>query len=961
NENGFKIYAGQGATAPSTMCYQAPINATAWSQICSINTQYAFQVSAFNSGGESAKTSNLAKYTLIENVLGLNFSNVTNISIDVAATNTPSNLASGSSGLYFANATMSTNSGWKRNNNAWSSTGLSPNVQYAFYGQSRNGDGAVTPAFPDKKYTLCNVPTMPIVSRPTASTLDVTIGPGDGNPAYTVYCIEIVQSPPGISGYVQMNGTVGAAPVYMIATAWGTKCVGPLPSSSTFLIYTFAQNGEGVLAGPSPLAMGTTNAAGASPSPPANPGSTNIGTDSLRWTWVDTSLNEIGFTVFTCTGVGEPSDLHLTPPNTEHLDIGGLSPNTAYSMQVAAYNNEGPSPKTIIFTKYTLANTPVAPNVGSPTETTLDVSIGSGDGNTTWTLYAIQVSPSVGGNTWVQANGTVGASAVYQTASDWGVVTVQGLSSSTIYSFAVIARNGDGTDTAAGTGGSGTTLAAGSLPTAAPSNAGATNISTSAIRWTWNDNSSNETGFKVYAGSGATAPVTVTHATSANATFWDHSGLTPNSQYAMQVSATNANGDTAKTTNIAKYTAIEQVSGLTFSGVTSTSIGASSTNTPSNLGVGSSGLQFAITSPIALSSPWQQNNTPYSFNGLSPNTAYTFSGGSRNGDSMASSVFSGSIKYTLANTPGAPILSNPSINSIDVSLDSYDGNSPATLYAIQISPSVGGNSWVQSSGALGVSPVYQTASVWGTKTVTGLALFTSYAFTATAQNGESILAGPGTGATLSTLPNPPTAPSSPSATFITPSSIVWNWLDNSGDETGFKVFAGSGLTAPSTLTFTTGVNALFWVHETLSPNAPYTMQVSATNTGGDSPKTASLTKYTLANAPKQPIISNVASFTVDFQIDATDGNPVITTYAVNLDPDVYGNTWVQSNGALGASPFYQTASAWGVKTIIGLLPSRPYSIRAISHNQDGADNEGAANVFYAQDLTRANDSWNAYR
>lgn len=961
NENGFKIYAGQGATAPSIMCYQAPVNATAWSQICSINTQYAFQVSAFNSGGESAKTSNLARYTLIENVLGLNFSNITNLSIDVSATNTPSNLSSGSSGLYFANTTMATNSGWKQNNNAWSSTGLSPNVQYSFTGQSRNGDGTVAPAYPDKKYTLCNVPTMPVVSRPTASTLDVAIGPGDGNPAYTPYCIEIVQTPPGLSGYVQMNGTVGATPVYMIASAWGTKCVGPLPSSSTFLIYTFAINGEGILAGPSPVATGATNASGASPSAPANPGATNIANDSIRWTWADTSSNEIGFTVFTCTGAGEPSDLNLKPQDTELLDQGGLSPNTAYSMQVAAYNNEGPSAKTITITKYTLANTPAAPSVTSPTENTLDVSIGSGDGNTTWTLYAIQISPSVGGNTWIQSDGSVGASAVYQTAAAWGVVTVQGLSSSTIYTFTVIARNGDNTDTAAGPGGSGTTLAPGSLPTAAPTGPGAADISTSGIRWTWNDNSSNETGFKVYAGAGSSAPGTVTHTASANALWWDHPGLIPNIQYAMQVSAANTNGDSAKTTDIARYTAIEQVSGLTFSGVTSTGIGVSSANTPSNLGAGSSGLQFTITSPFTLATPWRQNNTPYSFNGLSPNTVYTFSGQSRNGDGLASAAFSGAVKYTLANTPAAPILSNPSTNGIVVAIGPYDGNSPATVYAIQVSPSVGGNSWVQSDGAPGAFPAYQTASAWGTKTVTGLALYTSYTFAVTAQNGEAVSAGPGTGAALSTHPNPPVAPGSTSATGITSSSIVWNWTDNSDNETGFKVYAGSGLSAPSSVTFTTGVNAVFWIQESLSPNAPYAMQAAATNTGGDSSKTATLTKYTLAGAPSPPIVSSVTIDAADFEIDSSDGNPLNTTYSVSLEPDVYENCWIQSDGTVGSSPCCQTAAAWGVKTITGLHPARSYTLRAISRNQDGADNPGMVTVFHTEDLTRVNNTWNLYK
>jgi hypothetical protein len=87
-----------------------------------------------------------------------------------------------------------------------------------------------------------------------------------------------------------------------------------------------------------------------------------------------------------------------------------------------------------------------------------------------------------------------------------------------------------------------------------PTNPGATNIATSSIRWTWTDNSSDETGFKVYADPGSGPPTTLQTTTGPNATYWDYTNLTANCQYCFKVAATNGSGDSAPTTSIARCT-----------------------------------------------------------------------------------------------------------------------------------------------------------------------------------------------------------------------------------------------------------------------------------------------------------------------------------------------------------------------------------------------------------------------
>jgi uncharacterized repeat protein (TIGR02543 family) len=134
-----------------------------------------------------------------------------------------------------------------------------------------------------------------------------------------------------------------------------------------------------------------------------------------------------------------------------------LQPNTEYAFQVAATNTYGDSAKTPNYTAWTLAAVPAAPTVNNPTAASLDVAIGAGDGNPAGTQYAIRISPAVGGNSWVQANGLLGASAVWQTAAGWGTKTVTGLAENTNYTFTAKARNGVNQETAMGSGGSGQT------------------------------------------------------------------------------------------------------------------------------------------------------------------------------------------------------------------------------------------------------------------------------------------------------------------------------------------------------------------------------------------------------------------------------------------------------------------------------------------------------------------------
>ena len=122
-----------------------------------------------------------------------------------------------------------------------------------------------------------------------------------------------------------------------------------------------------------------------------------------------------------------------------------LTVNTRYNARAHATNTYGTGYGARV-DFWTLANVPSAPTVDNPTATTLDVTVNA-NANPDITTYAINETSTTN---FVQADGTLGATAVWQTAASWGTKTVTGLTTDTEYTFQVKARNGDNVETAYG-------------------------------------------------------------------------------------------------------------------------------------------------------------------------------------------------------------------------------------------------------------------------------------------------------------------------------------------------------------------------------------------------------------------------------------------------------------------------------------------------------------------------------
>jgi len=177
----------------------------------------------------------------------------------------------------------------------------------------------------------------------------------------------------------------------------------------------------------------------------------------------------------------------------------------------------------------------------------------------------------------------------------------------------------------------------------APTSPGADSITTTAIRWTWSDQSNNETGFKVWADPGGAAPTTLRATTAANATSWTMSALQPNTQYAFQVAATNTYADSAKTTHYTTWTLAAVPAAPTVNNPTAASldvaVGAEDGNPV--------GTQYALQiSPAVGGNAWVRSDGTLSavedwattatwaattVTGLAEGTVYTFTVKARNG------------------------------------------------------------------------------------------------------------------------------------------------------------------------------------------------------------------------------------------------------------------------------------------------------------------------------------------
>jgi autotransporter-associated beta strand protein len=173
------------------------------------------------------------------------------------------------------------------------------------------------------------------------------------------------------------------------------------------------------------------------------------------------TISERGFVYDTSSGVVITDNMTPVAGTTGSYDLGlsSLGVNVEYYFKAYAINSVNTTLSSEL-SFWTLANTPSAPTVGGATTGSLDVTVNV-NGNPSGTAFAIHETSL---DKYVQADGSLNTTEVFQSESTWGTKTVTGLNPNTAYTFEVKARNGANVETGFGATASDTTLALGCTP-----------------------------------------------------------------------------------------------------------------------------------------------------------------------------------------------------------------------------------------------------------------------------------------------------------------------------------------------------------------------------------------------------------------------------------------------------------------------------------------------------------------
>jgi len=204
----------------------------------------------------------------------------------------------------------------------------------------------------------------------------------------------------------------------------------------------------------------------------------------------------------------------------------GDNPNTAYYYRVRTYcGSTYSSYKTAsAYPIYTACDVPATPTVNGATSSSLKIALNAetpvaNPGITTYAIYCTTTSK------YVQSNGSLGSSALYQSKSAWGTTTVSGLSANTNYCFYALAQNSqndirsNSSNSACGTTAAGPGCSYSISPTSSSvsSSSGSGSITVSASAGcSWTAVSNNISWLTITAGNSSTGTGNVNYSYTAN-------------------------------------------------------------------------------------------------------------------------------------------------------------------------------------------------------------------------------------------------------------------------------------------------------------------------------------------------------------------------------------------------------------------------------------------------------------
>ena len=376
----------------------------------------------------------------------------------------------------------------------------------------------------------------------------------------------------------------------------------------------------------------------------------------------------------------------FTADSTNTFAVSELTPGGTYLMAVQAKNCDNIGTDTSTTTAYTLPNSPGTPDI-TPYTTSVNVEIDSGFNDDSYVLFAMQfaTNDTFTDALYVQADGTLGETAIWQTYNDWGGISgklVTGLSTNTPYYIKIKVKNGGGVEATPVTTTTTTLVNTPLTPTIVSSSE-----TTTSFRFNLNTNSNSSsvkyaiqfpTSLKYLSETGTLTSDTAVWKTN---TEWDavdgnaSNGITitgislGNSCYMLKAKAkstaetetefgalSNSMCNLANTPSAPTLATMNSTSqlALTINDTLNTNATKYAIYEPTLLKYVQSNYQLGTSAYFKTKSAWESEdgNETYliAISGLSSNTSHTFKVKARN-DSETETALSGASNTALTNTP----------------------------------------------------------------------------------------------------------------------------------------------------------------------------------------------------------------------------------------------------------------------------------------------------------------------
>ncbi len=330
----------------------------------------------------------------------------------------------------------------------------------------------------------------------------------------------------------------------------------------------------------------------------------------------------------------------------------------------------------------------------------------------------------------------------------------------------------------------------GGTPPAVPSNLVATATSFDQISLTWTDNSTDESGFRIYRSTNATGPFNPVGQANANATSYVDKDLAPATKYYYQIRSFGQYGESGanparRGLDYAYYEAYPPVNSL--SGMTGL--------TPVKTGVSQS-------YDVAL-------------RGRNENFYMTFKG-------QINITTAGTYRFYVASDDGSALYFDGALlvsNDTDGALHEANGTKTGVtvgLHDLEVR-------WRKKTSSSSRLNVYYQRT---TSPTVGKTQFT-------ASNVPGFFTGTEVNATTNNLPATPAVPGNLAASNVQPRALTLTWLDNSTTETSYVILRSYRTNTSFVSYKTLPANTSSFTDTGLFPNAAYYYKVQASGPGGN--------------------------------------------------------------------------------------------------------------------------------